>query len=237
MNSTDIKIRIMRAIRCVQLHRCFTTSYKKHPTNCVWLKMMQILKEDLSVAQFFFNELLSYKNGNDLTSQEFEYLICSEKINTYVEGLQECIRVLRLIIASVGDILCLDLDVDFDATNWRQEWKNLLILEDAIEIEQMWNNIESSMQNIGISYRRKPMMTIPEIRKRALSLMAHTVETEEELDVQKLTKLNLCDLTLQPLDEKFNNNYQSIKSVEWEGKTFFACSANFWANKVSSNVP
>ena len=53
MNATDLKEQIMRAIRCVQLQRCFTTKYKKHPTNSVWLKMMHILKEESFMAQFF----------------------------------------------------------------------------------------------------------------------------------------------------------------------------------------
>lgn len=191
-------------------------------------------------GSIFFNELLSYKNGGgDLTSHEFDSLICSKKLNTYVEGLQECIRVLRLMIASVGDIVCLDLDVDFDVTKWRQEWKSMLLLEDANEIEQIWNDIECSLQKIGIPYRKASLMTVPETRKRALSLIGHAVESHEEFDVQQLSRLNLCNLTLQPLDGTWNKSIHNdtTKCIEWEGKPFFVCAANFWANKVSSKVP
>mmetsp|Transcript_60595 Transcript_60595/g.89932 ORF Transcript_60595/g.89932 Transcript_60595/m.89932 type:complete len:112 (-) Transcript_60595:86-421(-) len=84
--------------------------------------------------------------------------------------------------------------------------------------------------------------SIPEIRKRILQQLMNG----SRMNISPLTTPDLfCHLTLQPIgstdgDLSFSSDStrnDTRVSVEWEGKPFMACAANFWCNRVSLSVP
>ena len=132
-------------------------------------------------------------------------------LGALVAGLCEYVRVVRSITATLGDLL--GVDVKVDPTRWS---KDMTLLQSALQVEELWTSVEHAAKELKLAV--PPLESVIEIRAKCLCYFFHN---------------NLCQLTLQPLFTKGTTR----SPVEWEGKVFMACAANFWSNRVSTTVP
>jgi hypothetical protein len=70
---------------------------------------------------------------------------------------------------------------------------------------------------------------------RELGLSPVQIEGVVEIRRSNVEGEALCGLTLQRMSDSYQGTTKA--QVEWGGKRFMACSANFWANVVSPSVP
>lgn len=132
-------------------------------------------------------------------------------LGTLVAGLGEYVRVVRSITATLGDLL--GVDVNVDPTRWS---KDMTVLQSSLQVEELWTSVEHAAKDLKLAV--PPLESVIEIRAKCISYFYHN---------------NLCQLTLQPL---FTDG-TTQSPVEWEGKVFMACAANFWSNRVTTTVP
>jgi hypothetical protein len=147
----------------------------------------------------------------------------SDSLQVFVLGLGEYVRVARSITATVGDLLGLEMSVEFDRRRWSSSWSSLSLLEPAVEIEESWSTIQKLACELGcvVGENELRVESVAEIRSQCLALGGDT---------------ELCRLTLQRLAQ--NDTQGSTKTkVQWDNKVFMACAANFYANRVSVVVP
>jgi hypothetical protein len=137
-------------------------------------------------------------------------------LNTMISGLAECVRVVRSIMASVGDLLSLHPNVSITNETELTAWGSLDIVRNAIEVERLWQSTIDAAKALGISVTFN-LETIQDIRK-------WTLDSED---------CSICHLTLQPLVTVDSTKNEVI----WEGKPFMACAANLWSNRISSKSP
>jgi hypothetical protein len=141
-----------------------------------------------------------------------EKAVCSA-LEMWVAGLGEYVRVTRSIASTLCDLLCLDIDVD------GLQMKNIMaLLDSAIEVEDLWATVYGASKELNLALPK--LETISDIRIKCL---------------QRFSSENLCHLTLQPLSDEDKGTTKN--SVEWSGRHFLACAANFWSNRVSTDVP
>lgn len=132
-----------------------------------------------------------------------------------VAGLGEYVRVIRSIASTLCDLLGVDVTM-----NDKEPLKNrIVLLDSALEIEDLWATVQQTAKSLGLDI--PSIDSISAIRCKCLSLSADDT--------------NFCQLTLQPLLEEDKDTTWS--PVEWDGKDYMACGANFWANRISPNPP
>ena len=161
------------------------------------------------------NKIMDYLS-NSLSSKDRASIIKSSKFRDLIYGLAEFVRVVRSITATIGDLLCVEKNIDVRESSLSQ-WNDNAIIFDAIVIENLWCDITSKAVALGISPVPQ-LESVVEIRARAINF-----------DVPK--KGTFCQLTLRPLEE--GSCTQS--PVVWNGKKYMACAANFCANRVPAH--
>lgn len=136
-------------------------------------------------------------------------------LGTMVAGLVEYVRVVRSITSTLCDLLGVGVTAEVQELKDRIE-----LLDSALEVEDLWNNVRQAASQ-GLDLDVPPLESIVEIRSKCLQRFA---ESE-----------HVCQLTLQPLSE--DDKETTTSPVDWEGRFFMACAANFWANRVSTSAP
>jgi hypothetical protein len=162
------------------------------------------------------NKIMDYLS-NSLSSKDRACIIKSSKFRDHIYGLAEYVRVVRSITATIGDLLCVEKNIDVRESSLSQ-WNNNAIIFDAIVIENLWSEITSKALALGISPFPQ-LESVVEIRARAINFDAP----------QKGT---FCQLTLRPLE----GGSCTQSPVVWNGKKYMACAANFCANRVPAHA-
>ena len=179
-----------------------------------WKKVIGKANDDLAMGYDLIQELA---NGS-LLHEDRSAIVHSKILLLYVQGLTEYVRVVRSIVAAIGDLLCLDEKIDFQAGTYSL-WNDIALLENALKVEKSWSGILNSLSKLNLSVSLT-LESVPEIRSRVAMLNA--------VDVK------ICNLTLQMLD---GSHTDTRMTVYWAGQTFMACAANFWSNRVESIAP
>ena len=151
--------------------------------------------------------------SSSLSSNDRWHIIKSRKLQEYLSSLGGCVRLIRLITATIGDLLCIDKDIEVQESTLSQ-WNNNAIVANAIVIEYLWNEIAAKAVENDIDLPK--LESVVEIRSRP--------STFDSLQVN-----HLCQLTLHVTVEEEGTCTQS--SVMWNGKRYMACAANFCANR------
>ena len=152
--------------------------------------------------------------SNNLSSTDRTCIIKSRKFKDYIFGLAEFVRVVRCISATIGDLLCVDKNIELQETNLSQ-WKDNSITADAIVIEYLWSQLRSTGAALGMS--TPELESVVEIRARG----CFTVDSLNN-------EVSFCQLTLRPLE----GGTGTQSRVVWNDKEYMACAANFCANRV-----
>lgn len=176
-----------------------TSSHTK--SICHWERIINVVRDELATGTFLIEEARILSNEKAVLAA----------LGTLVAGLGEYVRVVRSIVATLGDLL--GVDVNVDPTRWSKE---MTVLQSAMQVEELWTSAEHATK--GLKLAVPPLESVVEIRTKCLCYFFQD---------------NLCQLTLQPL---FTNG-TTQSPVEWEGKVFMACAANLWSNRVSTTVP
>ena len=200
-NSSSLK----RAKRCLDVVSVLSSS----SSNLVcadWNRVLSAVRDEMSIGSFLLQE------AKKLPKETKKDVL--KPLSIMVSGFSEFLRVVRSIVATVGDVLCLDLHVPLSKESMASAWQSLDIAQLALEVEEAWTSIEGMSKTLQLSFLSR-LETLETIRKNAL-------ESESA---------SLCQLTLQP----FSHEDSTKNEVIWEGKPFMACAANLWSNRVSDS--
>ena len=157
--------------------------------------------------------------SNNLSSTDRTCIIKSRKFQDYIFGLAEFVRVVRCISATIGDLLCVDKNIELEESNFSQ-WKDNSITADAIVIDYLWSQLRSTGAALGMC---TPLLeSVMEIRARG-NLNVNALNNEVS---------SLCQLTLRPLE----GGTGTQSRVVWNDKVYMACAANFCANRVPEHA-
>ena len=203
--------------RCVVL--CETLVHENVRLCQHWKSVIDAVKSDLGRGK----TTLEYFSSN-LSVTDKGPILKSRKLSNYIAGLAELVRVVRSIVATIGDIFCVNENIDLQRATL-SDWNRNVLVADAIVVEDLWSEIHSKAVDLGIAALTFELESVIEIRARALNL-----------DVDR--KEDFCQLTLQPLETAMNKNIPCTQSpVIWNGKKYMACSANLWVNKICQQSP
>jgi hypothetical protein len=195
-----------RARRCVQVLSLLSSSHTKLAST-LWMQVMTVALDELSLGCRLLEE------ASGLTSQERQ--MAQQPLEVMVAGMGEYIRATRSIVASVGDMLLLDVSTPFTDVTFDSAWGHIPLLKLALNVEKLWKEILDKSAMLGIAYRNHSNLeTLVEIRTKCLG---------------RCPSSTLCHLSLQPLSDGDKETTKAM--VEWGGKKFMACSANLLANK------
>jgi hypothetical protein len=191
--------------RCIQILELLTKM--DHTSGCTyWNQVLEVVRDEVNTGM----DVL--RDTKRLSTSDMKAII--PPLSTMIAGLRECVRVARLIVASIGDLLMLDLEALLTPDTMKSTWCGMAILEVALEIETGWKSVRDSgrsfLPSIGAL---DDAPTVTEIRSAVFAYHGST---------------GLCQLTLQPLLQEPNLSTQS--RVAWGKKEFMACSANLLAN-------
>jgi hypothetical protein len=171
-----------------------------------WKKIINGVIDELAVGSTLLEEAKSLSGEQAVLGA----------LAALVAGLAECVRVVRSLVATLGDLV--GEDVSVNPTRWSSN-KDVVLLQSALQVEELWTSVQRAAS--GFELAAPPLESVMEIRTKCL--------------LHCSSDKNLCQLTLQPLPSTKNETTQS--PVEWQGKVFMACAANFWSNRVSPTVP
>jgi hypothetical protein len=201
--------RQQRIERCKQIVTMLSSDRSKLAA-AYWTATLSTAKDELSFAVNLCNEANKLKKN--------ERKLAEQRFGTYLHALGEIVRVSRMIVATIGDMLMLEPSSLFTVDTFASSWCSLAILEDALAIERMWKSITDEALTFGFKKSALPAIsTITELR--ALSSRCAGTSTADQL----------CQFTLQP----FVQGNKTTKQVKWGERYFTACAANFLANKCA----
>ena len=198
---------LQRAKRCYELVSLLSTSCS-NLVSLDWNRVVTVVRDELTMGSFLLQEAKGLSKESKKEVQK--------PLSTMVSGLSEFVRVVRSITATIGDILCLDLQATLSTENLESTWQSLDVVKLALEVEESWKAIASVSRILKLTVST-PFESIQAVRKQAIQAESSS----------------LCQLTLQPLSHVENTKNEVI----WEGKPFMACAANLWSNRVSNTVP
>jgi hypothetical protein len=193
-----------RAKRCAHLLSLLTIDGCRLAST-FWEQSFTIVKNELKTAVLLLEEALSVPSD--------EKHLTKSALQIFVNGLAEYVRVVRSIVATVGDLLMLDPSAFFTVDTFSSSWQSVPLLHDALEIERLWKGIERFCESLGL------------VPRKIESLV--TIRTIGE---QRVEADGLCHFTLQPLSER---DEDTKSTITWNGRIYMACSANFLANKCA----
>ena len=200
-----------RALRCLQVMKLLSSSHSKLAST-FWAQAMSVARDELTTGKSLLQQATA------LSKRDLAFV--KEKLETYVHGLGEFVRVVRSIISTIGDLLMLDHSALLTVDTMASSWCSVPLLRSAIEIEEAWKVIEKLSAALDLTSKTEttyPLESLAEIRSAAIACD----ETAP-----------LCQFTLQPLG-KPEKSSSTKTPLSWEGRPFMACTANFLRNKCS----
>jgi hypothetical protein len=192
--------------RCIHLLELLSTSHTKLAST-YWPQVLTVIRDELTVGISLLEET------KKLPSRDVAHV--RQSLDTMISGLSEYVRVSRSIVATLGDLLMLDPSALLTIDTWASTWCSIGMIENALEIEKLWKNVQQISRNVTLS--------------------GSAIDKDTSLQVARATSAErcpsnrLCQLTLQPLSNHDKNTTKS--PVEWKEKAFFACSANILAHR------
>jgi hypothetical protein len=175
-----------------------------------WENSVSAIKSDLERGQKILDFFAVRLSSNDRSM-----IVRSEKLSSHILGLSEFVRVARHIMASLYDILCLEVSGG-ESDSACLEYNKGKFMNTMKCIEMAWHDVSSKALDLGILTDVPALESVDDIRARYLN-------SESSLD-------ELCRFTLQPLSK---GDQRTRSSVTMNGKQYMACSANFMANRLS----
>lgn len=209
----DVPVSMERKARTqtsLQLIALLTTSHVKLGAT-VWEQSLAVIKTELNEGCSLLQEAKGFA--------PIEEGVLRTKLELYVHGLGEFVRVSRSIVATVGDLLMLDPSDLFTADTLVLSWCNLDLLHTALEIERLWKAVESSSEELGLSSKQESQRKLPSVEDLRKSSAAASRDK------------HVCELTLQPISSIVPAS--TISPVKWEKRAYMACCANFLQHKCS----
>jgi hypothetical protein len=226
-NSTLVAMQ--RAQRCYQLVTVLCSSSGHEQLVLThWMRVLTVARDELTMGSFLLQQakkLLSGSSSPNKTKQEKQQqtLEIKKSLSTMVASLGECVRVVRSIVATVADIMCLDLGGNkkkSKTTVMDKEFASLELIQLSLQIEDLWKAMTLSSKR---ELRFRPTLEeCAAIQKQAW---------------EQATGVELCQLTLQPLvhDKATSSSVTNTKcTVQFQDKAFMACAANLWVNRISA---
>jgi hypothetical protein len=201
-----------RASRCYLIYNLLSSTHKNH--GAIWAKLIAATKDELLTCKSLLQEM-----AKGLSRKERAAVAESEQLQTYLQGLREYLRVVRSIVASIGDLQCLHEDIDLNDLN---RWLSMDILKEALDVENEWSGFLRAAKKLSLNLDLLSVETVPNMRRRTAKLDLDYTEPDQYSRM-------ICHLSLQPLS--------SGASFDWNGRVYMACAANFYANRVSSDAP
>ena len=198
-----------RMQRCLQIATLLSSDRSKL-ASAYWTAAISTAKDELSLG---FSLCIEAKN---LTKKE--RLAVLPSLYTYIRGLSEILRVIRMIVATIGDLLMLDATSLFTVDTVASSWCSLAILKEVLEIEDLWKSISDEFSKISMEDKVAKKLNIASIS-----------DLRELSSVTTASPNQLCQFTLQPISE----GCETVVAVQWGNRCFMACAANFLANRCS----
>jgi hypothetical protein len=197
--------RRQRFERCMQVLEILTKSDSKLAS--YWEQLFTVVQDELVNGRRILSEA-KMLSPDDLKSVK-------KPLQTMISGFAEYLRVIRSIVASIGDMLMLDDSALLTIDTWASTWCSLAILEKPVEIEQLWKELEKEAVALSQLFAKaNDTMSLKMIRRRVFD---------------RSPSRKLCQLTLVPLSKQDKGTTTGV--VFWQGKDFMACSANILANR------
>ncbi len=207
--------------RRLQLERCIFLSEQIAIENCSiyqqWKIVISNVKDDLQIG----TRVLTYLSANR-EKDDSKMILRSKKLRNYVVGLSECVRLLRFITATIGDLLCVDICFDFNSGTLNN-WYNHRLIAEAQVIEELWVGLSSTAATIGLLSKSPELERVTDIRARVVPIDSAS------------TNQRFCHLTLQPLCASGNESSHT-DSVVITDKLYMACAAHYWMKRLKNKL-
>jgi hypothetical protein len=207
MNVPVSEKRKKRAQRCLLLIGLLSNSHFKL-ASIYWQQALSITREEL------YGGVALLKEATILPA--YELVTAKQALETYVHSLGEFVRVARSIVGTVGDLLMLDPSTLLTKETFDTSWCNLALLEDALQIEDHWVDLEQLSLSLNLASKQSS--------KQKLESLVEIRTTSSKSVVPRM-----CHFTLQPLA-----GVQTKTPVSWKGLPYMACAANFASHKCPS---
>jgi hypothetical protein len=202
--------RRQRAERCIQLLELLSTSQTKRLGSTYWRQVFTVALEELAFGITLLNE------AERLSSREREQV--RRPLELLIAGFAEYIRVVRSIVATIGDLLMLEPSALLTIDTWTSTWCSMSIIENVLVIEKLWKEIRNKSSELGLS-----MSSAVESKDNSLNAIRTT-------SVHRFpASSHVCQLTLQPISPEDKETTKS--EVTWQGRKYMACSANFLVHR------
>ena len=201
--SMDVS-KLYAAKRCVELMRVLCMPHSKSVT--YWVQSITKMHDEITMGLILLEESKGLPPHDRIP--------VDKALSIMLLGFGEYIRVLRSIVATIGDLMCLDPLTEFSRKNVTTIWGGLALLHQVLEVETAWAKTQHVSRDLGLS--------------------SVLIDSVMEIRRMRLNSGALCGLTLQRLSD---SSETTKARVEWGGQVFMACSANFWSNMVSPTVP
>ncbi|KAL7471508.1 hypothetical protein ACHAXS_011793 [Conticribra weissflogii] len=207
--------------RRLQLERCIFLSEQIANENCSiyqqWKIIISNVNDDLQIG----TRVLTYLSANR-EKDDSKVILRSRKLRNYVVGLSECVRLLRFITATIGDLLCVDICFDFNSGTLNN-WYNHRLIAEAQVIEELWVGLSSTAATIGLLSKSPDLERVTDIRARVVPIDSAS------------TNQRFCHLTLQPLCASGNESSHT-DSVVITDKLYMACAAHYWMKRLKNKL-
>ncbi|GAX26955.1 hypothetical protein FisN_9Lh259 [Fistulifera solaris] len=201
------KKRIQRSIQIMVL---LSSSHSKLAST-YWQQAMTVARDEISLGSIVLGDAAGFtKSIQDAVRP---------KLETYVAGLGEFVRVCRSIVATVGDLLMLHPSSLFTIDTFSSSWCSLSLLKDYTQIENDWKTVEELAVKCGVE--RKKEFDLETISAMRLSGTLAAVADDQ-----------LCQFTLQPLT--YDGVLLTKSPVVFHNGRHMACAANFVSHKCPS---
>jgi len=201
-----------RLQRAAQLLELLSSSHSKLAST-YWAQCFAVARDELSKAVQLFQEAKGFLPDDQ------EHV--RGPLQNYFAGLREFVRVARFVTATIGDILMLEHTALLTIDTLSSSWCSIALVSEALEVETLWREVEECGLDLGLTTKNEksnPLSTLTQIR----SSRSGSCEASQ-LDQFTLQFLSVGKAT-------------TTSTVEWEGKPFMACTANFLAHKCAFYV-
>ncbi|GKY97316.1 hypothetical protein MPSEU_000690000 [Mayamaea pseudoterrestris] len=199
--SSEQLSRIKRALHLMEM---LATTHTKL-TSTYWDQALSVIHDELLVATTLLDEAKAMPSS--------DLALVASKLEVFVHGLGEYVRIARLIAATIGDLLLLDPTALLTSDTLETSWCSVSLLKKVLDIEQMWSNIERVANNLCLASKQN-----------CNHRLASIVEMRTPVTNQDT---RLCQFTLQPLTDDAN----TLSTVAWGGRDYVACAANFLCHR------
>jgi hypothetical protein len=205
-----------RMSRCLQLLDEIFNQPKLAAT--YWAEVISTARDELAMGSFLLDEGLSLSTHDQKR--------VAQPLEGYVHGLGECVRVVRCIAATLGDLLMLDPSALLTLDTLGSSWCGIPLLKDALEVEKLWESISDKSKKMGLVDKQSLSHKLESL------VQIRSAGTPDDTNSNNSSPM-LCQLSLQPLSLLKDLQSTTKAVVVWGRRHFMACSANFLANKCA----